>query len=208
MASQRQRQLQGWIDKREAQLQFSLREAQKAVRHKCFVSYHHDDDDDDDDDVAFLEEFGDVFIPRVLGVSDEDSDLIDSADTDYVMDQIRERYLTNSSVTIVLVGKCTWARRYVDWEVYSTLRSDTKNRRSGLVAITLPSATDYADRQLPARVADNVDGSAGYARWKKYPASATLLSGILDEAFRARSTKTHLIDNSRARKINNSSCGA
>ena len=137
MASDRQRQLQTWIDRRESRLDFSLREAQKAVRHKCFVSFHHDDDAEV---VDFIDAFEDVFIPRVLGITDDDSDLIDSTDVGYVMDEIRERYLTDSSVTIVLVGKCTWARRYVDWEVYSTLRNDKKNRRSGLLPITLPSA--------------------------------------------------------------------
>jgi hypothetical protein len=109
------------------------------TRHKCFVSYHADDADEVTD---FIDDFGHVFIPRVIGVSDED-DFIDSSDVDYVMDCIREKYLTDSTVTIVLVGKCTWARRYVDWEIYSTLRNDKKNRRSGLMAVTLPSAADY-----------------------------------------------------------------
>ena len=82
-----------------------------AVRHKCFISYHQVDEDE----VAkFIDDFSDVFIPKVLGVSDTD-DFIDSTDTDYVMRRIRELYLTDSTVTIVMIGKCTWARRYVDW---------------------------------------------------------------------------------------------
>ncbi len=107
MATQAQRKLLQTIVLRETFLAKSLTEAQKAVRHKCFVSFHHADEDE----VAkFIEDFEDAFIPKVLGVSDED-DFIDSDDTDYVMDQIREKYLTDSTVTIVLVGKCTWARR-------------------------------------------------------------------------------------------------
>ncbi len=179
MASRRQRELQAWIARRESKLQLSLREAQKAARHKCFVSFHHADDGEI---VSFLESFESVFIPRVLGVTDED-EFIDSADTDYVMDQIREDYLTDSTVTIVLVGKCTWARRYVDWEVYSSLRDDKKNRRSGLVAITLPSAAAYAGRQLPPRVHDNVSGDNGYAKWYKYPQSDRGLGEMIQEAF-------------------------
>ncbi len=88
------------------------------------------------------------------------------------MDAIREEYLTDSSVTIVLLGRCTWSRRFVDWEVYSTLRNDKLNRRSGLMAINLPSiANSYSGRLLP-RVADNVNGKnsdEGYARWWVYP---------------------------------------
>jgi hypothetical protein len=180
----------------------SMREAEKAARHKCFVSFHHVDDTEV---TEFLEAFEEVFIPRVLGVSDED-DFIDSTDTGYVMEQIREKYLTDSTVTIVLIGGCTWARRYVDWEVFSTLRNDKNNRRSGLVAITLPSSADDPVRRLPPRVDDNVDGDSRYARWYKYPRSTTRLGDIIRDAFDARTSKAALIDNTRARKQNNSQC--
>jgi hypothetical protein len=203
MATKAQRDLQQRIDLRQAFVAKSLTQAQKAVRHKCFVSFHQADELEVE---KFIEAFESVFIPRVLGVSDEDVELIDSTDTGYVMDQIREKYLTDSTVTIALVGKCTWARRYVDWEVYSTLRNDSKNRRSGLLAITLPSAADYSGKKLPPRVDDNVNGSDGYARWYKYPASASSLQSCIEEAFQARTSKASLIDNTRERKKYNSQC--
>lgn len=65
------------------------------TRHKCFVSYHADDADEI---VDFIDYFGHVFIPRVIGVSDED-DFIDSDDGDYVMRRIRDKYLRDSTVT-------------------------------------------------------------------------------------------------------------
>jgi MTH538 TIR-like domain (DUF1863) len=202
MSTRTQRELQAWIDSHELRLSESLTKAEQAVRHKCFVSYHHDDTIEAK---AFIEAFEKAFIPRVLGVSDED-DFIDSTDTDYVMDQIREKYLTDSTVTIVLVGKCTWARRYIDWEVFSTLRNDKNNRRSGLMAITLPSVATYEARELPPRIDDNVADQQGYARWRKYPSTTSGLQKFIDEAFDARATKAHLIDNTRERKINNSRC--
>jgi hypothetical protein len=176
-----------------------------AQRHKCFVSYHADDEDEV---AAFLEKFGDVFIPRVIGVSEED-DFIDSSDTDYVMDRLREKYLTDSTVTICLVGVCTWARRFVDWEIYSTLRNDKNNRRSGLLAITLPSASQSSLKQLPPRLADNhkgTDGTEGYARWWKYPTTAESVRTRIQIAFDDRTGKADLIDNTRTRKLRNSSC--
>lgn len=202
MTNKAQQNLQARIDQRELLVLKRLSESQKATRHKCFISFHQADETEVEE---FIEAFEDAFIPRVLGVSDED-DFIDSDDTGYVMDQIREKYLTDSSVTIVLVGKCTWARRYVDWEVYSTLRNDKNNRRSGLMAITLPSVADYSGKQLPPRVADNVDGAGGYARWWKHPSSVKGLQELIEEAFQARTSKAHLINNSRARKVNNSAC--
>ena len=99
------------------------------TRHKCFVSYHQDDEDEV---IQFIDDYSSVFIAKVLGVSDDD-DFIHSSNKDYVMRRIRELYLTDSTVTIVLIGKCTWARKYVDWEIASTLRNDSNNKRSGLL---------------------------------------------------------------------------
>ncbi len=165
------------------------------TRHKCFLSYHQDDEDEVE---SFIDSFGDAFIAKGLGVSDED-DFIGSGDEDYVMRRIRELYLTDSTVTIVLTGKCTKARKYVDWELASTLRNDSNNKRSGLLGIVLPSAG--SNPAAPPRLNDNLppkDGE-GYARWKWYPTSKTALRGWIDNAFGARSTKARfeLIDNTR-----------
>lgn len=170
------------------------------VRHKCFISYHQVDEDE----VAkFIRDFDDVFIPKVLGVSDTD-DFINSTDTDYVLRRIREIYLSDSTVTIVMVGKCTWSRRYVDWETASTLRNDPNNRRSGLMAISLKSVATSATKQLPLRVNDNIDEDRGYARWWTYPTSSESLRSCIDIALNARDTKTPV--NSREIFQNNRSC--
>lgn len=141
-----------------------------------------------------------MFIPRVIGVSDED-DFIDSEDTDYVMRRVRDKYLGDSTVTIVMVGQCTWARRYVDWEVYSSLRNAPGRPRNGLMAVTLPSVASDPNRRLPVRVDDNVDGTAGYARWFKYPTSASQLRGNIETVFGYRTSRAHLVDNTRARRM-------
>ena len=173
-------------------------------RRKCFVAYHAADSAG----VAeFVDKFGAVFIPKVIGVSDSDP-FVESEDTDYIMDKIREKYLTDSTVTLVMVGKCTWSRRFVDWEVYSSLRNDRNNRRNGLLAIELPSRGEGA---LPARVADNVTRDAsnndtGYARFNVYPATSSSLRAWIEDAFTARTSRANLIDNRRSRRRNNSQC--
>lgn len=174
------------------------------TRHKCFVSYHEADTDEVE---GFLDSFGDIFIARIIGVSPEDP-FIDSDDDDYIKRRIRELYLADSTVTIVLIGKCTWSRRFVDWELASTLRNDTKNKRSGLVGITLPSIASYSDREPPARLSDNLpsNGTDGYARWKKYPNKKSDLRSWIHDAFTARDTRSHLVDNSRALRQRNGSC--
>lgn len=176
------------------------------TRHKCFVSYHAADRVEVED---FLDEFGSEFIAKTVGVTDED-DFIDSDDTGYIMDRIRTRYLGDSSVTIVLVGSCTWARRYVDWEVYSSLRSSKHSKVNGLLAIQLPSMSGVRTT-LPGRVNDNVErdvnkDDVGYARWMAYPTSRSQLRSWIDGAYNARTSRSTLIDNTRARRTRSASC--
>ena len=174
------------------------------ITRKCFISYHHDDQKYVDNFVKTFDEEKGVFIVRALGVMDQG--IIESTDTDYIMRRIREKYLTDSTVTIVLIGKCTWARQYVDWEIASTLRNDPNNKRSGLVAINLPYVND-TPTTLPPRFKDNwkSDGS-GYAKWYKYPTSASGLAEIIEEAYGARDGKADRIDNTRALARSNKDC--
>lgn len=174
-----------------------------AARHKCFLSYAAADIDEV---AGFVDDFGAAFIPRVIGVS-EDDPFVNSDDDDYVMEQIRERYLWDSTVTIVLVGRCTWARRFVDWEIYSSLRDGRVNRTNGLMAIQLPSI-DGTSTSIPERLYDNVptDRHDRYARYYRYPPSESVLRTNIDDAFLARSSRVDLIENSKPRKRVNLSC--
>jgi len=141
----------------------------------------------------------DVFISRAVGI---DQNIVDSTDPDYIMRRIRERYLTDSTVTIVMIGRCTWARKYVDWEIASTLRNDLNNKRSGLVAIQLPNVPDSA--KVPDRFNDNL--TAGYAKYYRYPTTAGGLESIINEAFEARTSKGNLVINNRQLFGRNSTC--
>lgn len=177
-----------------------------STRHKCFISYHSADTDEV---ATFLSTFGTEFIAKTIGVTDED-DFIESENTDYVMSQIRSKYLGDSTVTIVLVGQCTWARRYVDWEVYSSLRNSKNSSVNGLLAIQLPSAASSSS-SLPARVSVNVTRDAdgkdiGYARYNVYPGSQQALRNLISDAYLARSNRAHLIDNTPGRKLRSSTC--
>lgn len=199
MSHWQQRQLQ------EVATKAALRKVDSA-RHKCFVSYHAADRDEVED---FLDEFGSEFIAKTVGVTDED-DFIDSDDTGYIMDRIRTKYLGDSSVTIVLVGSCTWARRYVDWEVYSSLRSSKHSKVNGLLAIQLPSMSGVRTT-LPGRVNDNVKrdvnkDDVGYARWMAYPTSRSQLRSWIGDAYNARTSRSILIANTRARRTRSASC--
>lgn len=174
-----------------------------ATRHKCFVSYHVADLVEVE---VFLNDFGSEFIPRSVGVTEED-EFIESDDAEYIKRRIRELYLSNSTVTIVLLGQCTWGRRFVDWEVSSSLRNDAVNKRNGLLVYPLPSMNNKA--RLSDRISDNiVQGSQAesYARYMSYPTSTSVVRAHIESAFGDRNAKAELVDNSRALRQKSASC--
>ena len=172
-----------------------------AVKHRCFVSHHKVNTTAVKN---FVEEFSDVSTAKTVGVTDED-DFINSDDRDYVMRCIREKYLSNTTVTFVLIGECTKARKYVDWEIASTLRNDPVNGRSGLLGINMNSV---GSRGLaPPRLLDNYDSNdkaGSYALYRTYPSSAQVLRNAIQTAFDRRGT--HTPDNKRALFKNNRPC--
>ena len=176
------------------------------ARHKVFISYHHDDQDEVEDFCRTFDNERDVCITRALGVG-MDQKIIDSNDTDYVMRRIRELYLKDSSVTILLIGKCTWARRYVDWEIQASLRHGDIVTPNGLIGIVLPSA---GKKPIPPeRLLKNLKGEKsdeGYARWYWYPQRKDQLVDWLEDAFKARTSRENLIENPRDNFRYNRTC--
>lgn len=176
-------------------------EPDTATRHKCFLAHHAADAEEVLD---FVERFGNVIIPRSIGVTDDD-DFIESDDDDYVMSRIRQDYLGSTTVTIVLLGKCTWARKYIDWEVYSSLRLSKHSTRNGLMGIRLASGEGaLRPPRLEANLAEG--DKDGYARSWTYPASDASLRSSVEDAFDARATRAHLIKPAAARRRHNSPC--
>lgn len=172
------------------------------TRRKCFISYHHADEAEVERFIQTFDHDRDVLIARGIGAS-MSGDIINSTNEDYIKSRIRERYLRDTTVTLVLVGRETWGRKFVDWEVGASLRNTTTASASGLLAITLPSAADYSGKKLPARVEDNVNGETGYARWWKYPASGEALADLIETAYAARTEKAEQRSNSRPLRMRN-----
>jgi hypothetical protein len=170
-------------------LPYQLRSLQTGIaRRKVFISYYHGDRA-----LAqhFVNAFGSsngVFIPKALGLDYDGADRINSQNTDYVMDQIRERCIDDSSVQIVLLGRCTHSRRYIDWEIKRSLLAG-----NGLLGILLPPNTSA---HLPERFQANYskDGS-GYAQFRAYPSSADELRRWVEEAYEARTSRQNLKKN-------------
>jgi hypothetical protein len=95
-------------------------------------------------------------------------------------------------------------RKYVDWEISSSLRTDSVNKRNGLMAIT---PADRSENILLARFKDNWDKNGSkYARYYFYPKSADSLRNWIEDAYKARDSRPSLVDNSHPLRTINSPC--
>ena len=123
-------------------------------RHKVFVSYHHSYDEE------YKEEFCDLLGLDIVDKSVEDGDIDINLQTDTIRQKIRDGFIADATVTVVLISKCTWQRKHVDWEIGSGLRYTKNNSRCGLLGILLSTNYDYKrdnyrSNLIPPRLADN-----------------------------------------------------
>lgn len=105
------------------------------TKHKVFISYHHANDQVYKDYLVNMAVRYGLFIDRSVDTGDVSDDLDDQR----IREIIRDRYLRDSTVTIVLVGAKTKYRKHVDWEIYSSMHDGTINKKSGILVITLPT---------------------------------------------------------------------
>ena len=103
--------------------------------HKVFISYHHANDQVYKEALMQLNRDYGLFIDLSVDTGDIDDNLDDQA----IRQIIRDDYLKDSVVTIVLVGIETKNRKHVDWEIYSSMINGKINKRSGILVVNLPS---------------------------------------------------------------------
>ena len=175
-------------------------------RHRVFVSYYHNDDQYYKN--AFERLFSGIH-EIMVSESVEIGDINPNLKTETIRQIIRDEYLRDSTVTVVLVGAHTWQRKYVDWEIGSSIRQTQYNSRSGLLGILLPTypkppgePNNYYIHTIPPRLHDNIQcGFAQIYNWNDDP--ATVQSWIHD-AFKRRNENPPP-DNSRDSFKNNRS---
>lgn len=169
-------------------------------RHKVFVSYHHALDESYKNifELRFGNQFG-AIVPGSVQIGDIDPNL----PTETIRQKIREEYLRDTSVTIILIGALTWQRKHIDWEIGSSIRDTKANPRSGLIGILLPSydkhygrvdRTKYNAKTIPPRLHDNIKGK--FASIHNWSEDASIVQDWIHQAYLRKSSA--LPDNSRA----------
>ena len=102
--------------------------------HKVFISYHHDNDQYYKNSLVKINDQHRVFIDRSVDTGDVSDQLTDET----IREKIRDEFLRDSTVTILLVGLETKYRKHVDWELYSSMIDGTINKKSGILVVNLP----------------------------------------------------------------------
>lgn len=157
-------------------------------RHKVFVSYHHANDQ------YYRNRFEDIFsniydvmVSRSVQIGDIDPGL----KTETIRQKIRDNYLRDSTVTVVLIGTETWKRKHVDWEIGASIRDTLYNPRSGLLGIILPSyqrppnePNKYYIHTIPPRLHKNIQ--CGFANLYGWSENAYDIQSWIHKAFNDR----------------------
>lgn len=103
--------------------------------HKVFISFHHTNDQSYRHSLVQYGERNKIFLDRSV----DTGEISDKLSDDEIRQKIRDEYLRDSTVTILLVGTQTAERKHVDWELYSSMFDGKVNKRSGIVVINLPT---------------------------------------------------------------------
>ena len=161
----------------------------RSRRRRVFISYHHQEDQKYKD--RFVKLMGDHVVDRSVSTGDiVDQDL----PVDEIRRRIRDDYIADATITVVLIGRCTWQRKHVDWEISASLIDTPHNDRCGLLGIRLPTHTDFSDveynpRLIPPRLAANCEGNDPFAavhRWSGSENEVNRIRQWIDDAFSRR----------------------
>ena len=139
----------------------------KIPKHKVFISFH-------ERDIKYKEEFVRMMGKRIVDRSVDTGNIDDTGlKTATVRQKIRDEYIRDATVAIVLIGPRTWQRQHVDWEIGSSIRKTKKNPRCGLLGILLPTHPSHGKKRnlhlMPPRLADNCKEEDPYALIYDWP---------------------------------------
>lgn len=157
------------------------------TKHKLFISYYHKEDNIYREEFERL--FEDLFINKCVKLGDINEDL----STEYVKRLIRENYISDSTVVLVLIGPNTYRRKHVDWEIYAGLY-----KYGGLMGLILPTYrgynnNKYFEEDIPPRLNDNLKSQ--YASIYPWTENRVYMKRWIDSVFENKNR--NLIDNSR-----------
>ena len=115
-------------------------------RHKVFISYYHHDDQKYKDFLINQTFVDDDYKRKSIfdDYSVGDGDIDDTGMTDeQIRVKIRDEYIKDANVLILLVGPNTRKRKHIDWEIHGAMFDPEKNPKMGILVINLPEINQW-----------------------------------------------------------------
>lgn len=173
-------------------------------KHKVFISYQHKWDWPYKEEISGL--IKDISIDKSVCDGDIDPDNKDA----YIKRLINETNIKDSTVLIVLLGKETHYRKFIDWEISAALDYRVGNRKAGLIGIILPTHPSYNTGfipfyEMPPRLWQNLE--SGYAQGYfggPWIYGQNYMKNIIQTAFNSRKSEQLVVNSMPQFKRNKS----
>ena len=112
-------------------------------RHKVFISYYHHDDQTYKDILINMQELNpDTWQLQSIfeDCSVHENEIDDAGLTsEQIRCIIRDEYIKDATVLILLCGQNTRKRKHIDWEIHAAMYDSDKNPQMGILVINLPT---------------------------------------------------------------------
>ncbi len=114
-------------------------------RHKVFISYYHHDDQYYKDQLIKINEINPHTWQKQSifeNCSVQENEISDNGLTsEQIRCIIRDEYIKEATVLILLCGQNTKRRKHIDWEIHAAMYDSLVNGQMGIVVINLPTIT-------------------------------------------------------------------
>lgn len=121
------------------------------ARHKVFISYYHKDDQYYKNELLRQNERFGLF----QDYSVHENEIDDTGKSpERIRQIIRDDYIQDATVLILLCGKNTKYRKHIDWELHAAMFDTANNPKMGILIVNLPTicqyvrAGEFEDREL------------------------------------------------------------
>ena len=101
---------------------------------KTFISYSHSENQWEKEELVKIINSNPNFQDDSVDTGDIDDSFLSD---EQIRTKIRDNYLKDTTVTIVLVGQNAQYRKHIDWEIYSSMYDGKINQQSGIVVIDM-----------------------------------------------------------------------
>lgn len=137
-------------------------------RHKVFISYYHNDDQSYKNQLIQMKEF-DYSRYQYLSIFDDysvhENEIDDNngqLSAERIRCIIRDEYIKDASVLILLCGQNTRKRKHIDWEIHAAMFDTQNNPKMGILIINMPTISQGL------RVGDDGEKSivSPYGSWR------------------------------------------